>query len=92
MDDAAVRRTQAQLTRWGEEIKRREARLLTPGREPRFEAVVHVDELRIMLVTASAGFAVLQAGSTGRHDLQADGFDHACQELAAAIAQQMPRP
>ena len=92
IDDAAVRRTEAQLTLWGEEIKRREASLLTPGREPRFGAVLHVDELRVMLVTARASFEALQAGPTGHRDLLTAEFDGAWKELAAAIDRRMPRP
>ena len=92
MDDAAVRRTEAQLTLWGEEIRKREARLLTPGREARFAAVLHVDELRVMLAAARAGFEALQAAPTGSRDLLTAAFDHAWQELAAAIDQRMPPP
>lgn len=92
MDDAAVRRTQDQLSLWGEEIRKREARLQIPGREPRFAAVLHVDELRIMLVTAQARFQDLQADPTGPRDLLTAEFDRAWKELAAAIARRMPRP
>jgi hypothetical protein len=92
MDDTAVRKTEAQLTLWAEEIKEREARLLIPGREARFAAVLHVDELRVMLATARARFEALQADPTGKRDLLKSEFDHAWKELAAAIDRRMPRP
>lgn len=92
MDDAGVRRTEAQLTLWGEEIERREARLLTQDREPRMVAVLHVDELRVMLVTARERFKALQAEPTVHRDLRTAEFDHAWNELAAAIDRPMPWP
>jgi hypothetical protein len=92
MDDMAVRSTEAQLTLWGEEFKKREARLLPSGREPRFPAVLHVDELRVMLVTAQARFEALQACPIGHQDLLTAEFDDAWQELAVAIEQRMPPP
>lgn len=92
MDDATVQRTEAQLALWAKEIRIREARLLPAGREPRFAAVLHVDELRVLLVTARAGFEALQAGPAGHQDLLTAEFDKAWQELAAAIGQRMPPP
>jgi len=92
MDDAAARRTEAQFALWGEEIKKREALLLTPGHEPSFAAVLHVDELRIMLVTAQTRFQDLQADPAGTQDLLTAEFDRAWKELATAIERPMPRP
>ncbi len=92
LDDATVHKTEAQLAVWGEEIKRREARLLTPGREPRFAAVLHVDELRVMLITAQTEFEALQADPREDGDLVTGEFDRAWEELAAAIGRPMPRP
>ncbi len=92
MDDLAVRRTEAQLTLWKQEIKKREVKLQTLGREARFAAVLHVDELRVMLVTARDRFEALQAASTGNRDLLTVEFDRAWKELEAAIHRRMPRP
>ena len=92
MDDAAARRIQDQLSLWGEEIRKREARLQTPGREPRFAAVLHVDELRIMLVTVQTKFQELQADPTGPRDLLTAEFDRVWKELGAAMDRPMPRP
>lgn len=92
LDDATVHKTEAQLTLWGEEIKRREARLLASGREPRFAAVLHVDELRVMLITARTEFEALQADPSEEGDLLTGEFDRAWKELAAAIDRRMPRP
>ena len=92
MDDTAVRKTEAQFALWGEEIRRRESRLVTPGREVRFAAVLHVDELRVMLATARAGFEALKAEPTASREPLTAEFDQACEELAAAIDQRMPPP
>jgi hypothetical protein len=92
MDDTAVRKTEAQLTLWAEEIKKREARLQTPGREARFAAVLHVDELRVMLATVRARFEALQAHPAGERDRLTSEFAHAWKDLAAAIDRRMPRP
>ena len=61
IDDAAAHRFEAQFTVWDKEIEKREARLLTPDRAPRFAAVLHVDELRVLLTTAQTKFEALQA-------------------------------
>ena len=92
MDEATVGQNDIQLALWGEEIQRREARLLTPGREPRFAAVLHVDELRVMLATAQARLKDLQAEPKGHQGLLTEEFDLAWKELAAAIDQRMPQP
>lgn len=92
MDNATVRRTETQLALWGEEVRRREARLLTPDRDPRFAAVLHVDELRVLLATAQARFEALQANGSKPLDLLTAEFDQAWKELAAAIDGLMPRP
>ena len=73
-------------------MDRREALLTTTGREVRFTAVLHVDELRVMLAAARARFEALQADPTGKRDLLTSEFDHAWKELAAAIDRPMPRP
>jgi len=92
IDDAAAHRFEAQFTLWHKEIEKREARLLTPERAPRFAAVLHVDELRVLLATARARFEALQANPTGPQDLLTVQFELAWKELAAAIGRRMPRP
>ena len=92
MDDAAVFKIEAQLSLWSEQIKRLEARLQLPGRQPRFAAVLHVDELRIMLVTARARFTALRTASAEDKQKLTAEFDRAWQDLAVAIDRRMPRP
>ena len=93
MDDTAVRKTEAQLTLWSRGDQKN-ARLgcLIPGREARFAAVLHVDELRVMLATARARFEALQADPTGKRVLLTSEFDDAWKELATAIGRRMPMP
>ena len=92
MDEAAARRIEAQLALWGDEMKKREAQLQTSGHKPRFAAVLHVDELRVLLVTAQARFEALQADPTEHRDLLTAAFDRAWKELAATIDLAMPQP
>ncbi len=92
MDEATMRKTEAQLVLWDTEIAERAARLQLPDREARFAAVVHVDELRVLLVTARVKLDALKTGDALNPNPPAAEFEAAWQELTAAFARPMPVP
>ena len=92
MDDKILIDTEARLGLWLAEIDRRAALLVPIAGKARFAAFQHVDELKVLHATALAGFEALRSDAAWNGAGPEAEFTAACNDLAVALRQPMPRP
>ena len=96
--ELAVEQMEAQLRLWGRQIGRLAANIQSTGRRARFDALLHIDELKALLAIAETTLVELKAvaataavGDTKHARLRSD-MKVAWDELAAAFNNPNPSP
>lgn len=88
--DATVMKMEAQLTRWKSKIENHAARISAARGEPRFDALLYIDELKALHAIAQAKFDELKAAKDAERERCQDEMNRAWSELDGAFKN--PRP
>ena len=85
MTEAAVAKMEAQLKLWSLQIDELAVRTQMPGVRAGFEALMYIDELKVLHAIAQSKFDEFRAaGGAGQARLKTE-MESACNELAAAF-------
>jgi hypothetical protein len=88
--DRTVKKMEAQLTQWRSKIDKLAARVPAAGGEPRFDALLHIDELKALHAIAQARFDEFKAAKDAERQRCQDVMNRAWNELEGAFKN--PRP